>query len=61
MIGGENLSGEVVFGTGSGTIRFTPYTTTVNRDLRLYAAPGGQVTIRANFVDGGTTANRLKI
>jgi autotransporter-associated beta strand protein len=57
MIGGENRSGEVVFGTGSGTIRFTPYTTTVNRDLRLYAAPGGQVTIRANFVDGGTEAN----
>lgn len=56
-IGGENRSGEVVFGTGTGTIRFTPYTTLADRDLRLYAAPGGEVTIRANFVDGGTTAN----
>lgn len=54
MIGGENRSGEVVFGTGSGSITFTPYTTMADRDLRLYAAPGGEVTIRANFVDGGT-------
>lgn len=59
MIGGENRSGEVVFGTGSGTIRFTPYTTVADRDLRLYAAPGGEVTIRANFVDGGTTTNAV--
>lgn len=57
MIGGENRSGEVVFGTGNGTIRFTPYTTVADRDLRLYAAPGGAVSIRANFVDGGTAAN----
>lgn len=56
-LGGENRSGEVVFGTGTGTIRFTPYTTVEDRDLRLYAAPGGEVTIRANFVDGGTVAN----
>jgi len=56
-IGGENRSGEVVFGTGTGTIKFTPYTTLVDRDLRLYAAPGGEVTIRANFVDGGTASN----
>ena len=57
MIGGENRSGEVVFGTGSGTIKFTPYLTVTDRDLRLYAAPGGEVSIRANFVDGGTVAN----
>lgn len=56
-LGGENRSGEVVFGTGTGTIRFTPYTTVQDRDLRLYAAPGGVVSIRANFVDGGTAAN----
>lgn len=57
MIGGENRSGEVVFGTGTGSIKFTPYTSLANRDLRLYSAPGGEVTIRANFVDGGTAAN----
>ncbi|MCW0216939.1 MAG: autotransporter-associated beta strand repeat-containing protein, partial [Prosthecobacter sp.] len=59
MIGGENRSGEVVFGTGTGSIKFTPYTSVVNRDLRLYAAPGGEVTIRANFVDGGTVTNAV--
>jgi autotransporter-associated beta strand protein len=56
-LGGENRSGEVVFGTGTGTIRFTPYTVEADRDLRLYAAPGGTVSILANFVDGGTAAN----
>lgn len=56
-IGGENRSGEVVFGTGTGILRFTPYTTLADRDLRLYAAPGGEVSIRANLVDGGTVAN----
>ncbi|MEN3943235.1 autotransporter-associated beta strand repeat-containing protein [Prosthecobacter sp. SYSU 5D2] len=56
-LGGENRSGEVVFGTGTGTIKFTPYATGEDRDLRLYAAPGGEVTIRASFVDGGTAAN----
>lgn len=53
-IGGENRSGEVVFGTGSGTVTFTPYRTANSyRDLRLYAANGGEVTFRVNFVDGG--------
>lgn len=58
-IGGENRSGEVVFGTGAGSITFTPYTSLANRDLRLYAADGGEVTIRANFVDGGTATHAV--
>jgi autotransporter-associated beta strand protein len=56
MLGGENRSGVVTFGTGTGGItfvndeRFGGY----EGDLRLYAAGGGLVDVRAALLDGGT-------
>ncbi|WP_170157223.1 autotransporter-associated beta strand repeat-containing protein [Roseimicrobium gellanilyticum] len=59
-LGGENRSGEVIFGTGTGTVTFTPYRTAgSNRDLRLYATKGGEVTMRVNFIDGGNAVNTV--
>lgn len=59
-LGGENLSGEVVFGTGEGSITFTQstrQTSAYNRDLRLYAAEDGTVTMKVSLVDGGNLVN----
>lgn len=59
-MGGENRSGEVVFGTGDGSVIFTQstrQTTAYDRDLRLYAAPGGTATFRVNFLDSGSLVN----
>jgi len=59
MIGGENRSGTVTFGTGVGGItfvndeRFGGY----EGDLRLYAAAGGRVDVRAALLDGGDGVN----
>lgn len=58
-LGGMNRAGSVTFGTGTGSIVFTNMTrfAAYNRDLRLYAAPGGTVNIDAALVDGGTGVN----
>lgn len=59
-MGGENTTGEVVFGTGEGSVIFTQsnrQTVAYDRDLRLYAAPGGEVTFRTNFIDSGALVN----
>ncbi|MCB1209422.1 MAG: hypothetical protein KDK97_08855, partial [Verrucomicrobiales bacterium] len=59
-MGGENTTGEVVFGTGEGSVIFTQsnrQTVAYDRDLRLYSAPGGEVTFRANFIDSGALVN----
>ncbi|MDZ4289994.1 MAG: hypothetical protein U0984_18660, partial [Prosthecobacter sp.] len=52
-LGGLNVSGETIFGTGEGTIVFSQAAAAYTRDLRLLAMPGGEVTIRANLMDGG--------
>lgn len=56
-LGGENLSGTITFGTGTGSIRFTQGTTLYDRNLNLYAARGGTVDMRVNFLDGGSLVN----
>lgn len=60
ILGGENLSGEVIFGTGTGGVLFTQsnrQTVAYDDNLRLYAAQGGKVTMKVNFVDGGSLVN----
>lgn len=56
-LGGENISGTITFGTGTGSIRFTQGTTLYDRNLNLYAARGGTVDMRVNFLDGGDLVN----
>lgn len=56
-LGGENISGTITFGTGTGSIRFTQATTLYNRNLNLYAARGGTVDMKVNFLDGGDFVN----
>ena len=46
--------------TGTGTVTFTQtdrQTSAYYRDLGLFAARGGEVTFRTNFVDGGSLVN----
>ncbi len=57
IIGGENTSGTVTFGTGAGSIRFTQATTAYDRTLTLFAARGGTVDMKVNFLDGGSLVN----
>jgi autotransporter-associated beta strand protein len=52
-LGGLNFSGEITFGTGTGSIFFTQTTNSYNRDLRLFAMPGGELNLQATLVDGG--------
>ncbi|MFZ2282104.1 MAG: autotransporter-associated beta strand repeat-containing protein [Prosthecobacter sp.] len=56
-LGGENISGTITFGTGTGSIRFTQADTLYNRNLNLYAARGGTVDMKVNFLDGGSFVN----
>ncbi|MBN8419030.1 MAG: autotransporter-associated beta strand repeat-containing protein [Verrucomicrobia bacterium] len=56
-LGGENISGTITFGTGTGSIRFTQADTLYNRNLNLYAARGGTVDMKVNFLDGGSLVN----
>ncbi|MHB1082034.1 MAG: beta strand repeat-containing protein [Prosthecobacter sp.] len=56
-LGGENNSGTITFGTGTGSIRFTQATTLYDRNLNLYAARGGTVDMKVNFLDGGDFVN----
>ncbi len=56
-IGGENITGTITFGTGTGSIRFTQATTLYNRNLNIYAARGGTVDMKVNFLDGGDFVN----
>ncbi|MCB1276476.1 autotransporter-associated beta strand repeat-containing protein [Prosthecobacter sp.] len=56
-LGGENMSGTITFGTGAGSIRFTQATSLYNRNLNLYAARGGTVDMKVNFLDGGDFVN----
>ncbi|WP_395747408.1 beta strand repeat-containing protein [Prosthecobacter sp.] len=56
-LGGENISGTITFGTGAGSIRFTQADTLYDRNLNLYAARGGTVDMRVNFLDGGDFVN----
>ncbi|MBE2284104.1 MAG: autotransporter-associated beta strand repeat-containing protein [Prosthecobacter sp.] len=56
-IGGENTTGTITFGTGTGSIRYTQATTLYDRNISLYAARGGTVDMRVNFVDGGDFVN----
>jgi autotransporter-associated beta strand protein len=56
-LGGENISGTITFGTGTGSIRFTQASTLYDRNLNLYAARGGTVDMRVNFLDGGDFVN----
>ncbi|MFO1485304.1 MAG: autotransporter-associated beta strand repeat-containing protein [Verrucomicrobiaceae bacterium] len=56
-IGGENTSGTITFGTGDGSIRFTQADTLYDRNLNLYAARGGTVDMKVNFLDGGNFVN----
>ncbi|OYW77035.1 MAG: hypothetical protein B7Z37_05820 [Verrucomicrobia bacterium 12-59-8] len=56
-LGGENISGTITFGTGTGSIRFTQADTLYNRNLNLYAARGGTVDMKVNFLDGGNFVN----
>ncbi|MFC5455289.1 autotransporter-associated beta strand repeat-containing protein [Prosthecobacter fluviatilis] len=56
-LGGENISGTITFGTGTGSIRFTQADTLYDRNLNLYAARGGTVDMRVNFLDGGDLVN----
>jgi len=56
-IGGENNSGTITFGTGTGSIRFTQADTAYDRNLNLYATRGGTVDMRVNFLDGGDLVN----
>jgi autotransporter-associated beta strand protein len=56
-IGGENNSGTITFGTGTGSIRFTQADTLYDRNLNLYAARGGEVDMKVNFLDGGDLVN----
>ena len=56
-LGGENITGTITFGTGTGSIRFTQADTLYNRNLNLYAARGGTVDMKVNFVDGGSLVN----
>lgn len=58
-LAGENRSGTVTFGTGTGGItfvndeRFSGY----DGPLTLFAAEGGTVDMRVAFIDGGTGVN----
>ncbi|WP_081452710.1 beta strand repeat-containing protein [Verrucomicrobium spinosum] len=59
-MGGLNLEGEVVFGTGEGTVTLTQstrQTSAYDRDLRLLAVNGGTATFNVSFVDGGSNVN----
>lgn len=56
-IGGENITGTITFGTGTGSIRFTQADTLYDRNLNLYAARGGTVDMKVNFLDGGDFVN----
>jgi autotransporter-associated beta strand protein len=56
-LGGENNSGTITFGTGTGSIRFTQATTLYDRNLNLYAERGGTVDMKVNFLDGGDFVN----
>ncbi len=56
-LGGENISGTITFGTGAGSIRFTQASTLYDRNLNLYAARGGAVDMKVNFLDGGDFVN----
>ncbi|MCF7788655.1 MAG: autotransporter-associated beta strand repeat-containing protein [Prosthecobacter sp.] len=56
-LGGENITGTITFGTGTGSIRFTQATTLYNRNLNIYAARGGTVDMKVNFLDGGDFVN----
>lgn len=56
-LGGENISGTITFGTGTGSIRFTQANALYNRNLNLYAARGGTVDMKVNFLDGGSLVN----
>ncbi|WP_395736860.1 autotransporter-associated beta strand repeat-containing protein [Prosthecobacter sp.] len=52
-LGGVNTDGTVTFGTGAGSVIFTQATSAYTRDLGLFAASGGTVDLKVNFVDGG--------
>lgn len=58
-LAGENRSGTVTFGTGTGGITFVNDERFGGYDapLQLYAAEGGRVDIRAAFLDGGDGVN----
>ncbi|WP_075086895.1 hypothetical protein [Verrucomicrobium spinosum] len=71
MLGGENETGTVTFGRGTGSITLNNRSTpgdpaggsgasviqTYNRDLRIYANAGGNVDIAARVNDGGSMVN----
>lgn len=57
--GGENTSGTVTVGNGSGTIAIETTATAQTRDLRLFQNLGGTMDVTANIVDSGTGTSSI--